>query len=102
MADHKLTISYDDATGKLTAAHRCAVDVAGVRSSHARDVDLSPDAVDALRAILDLNREQMEAEAAALGVAHAAAVLGKQKPGVKTLKAGGSLGGLGGADPKKA
>lgn len=101
MAAHTLRIDYDEATGAVTALHRCTVTVAGLPVGHSREIELGADAAAALKVILDANRELLETEAARLAVSHAAAVSGKKQPGVTKLAVGGSLGALGGADAKK-
>jgi hypothetical protein len=100
-ATHKLQITFDEATGRVSAVHRCTAEVAGHQTTHAREVELSGDAAGALKSILDANREAVESETLALGVAHVAAVTGKGPKGVTPLKVGGSLGAVGGADAKK-
>lgn len=101
MARHKLQIVYDDATGTVTASHRCAVEAGGREVSHARPVELAGDAAAALRAFVDQNRAAMEQETGLMAVRHAAAVSGRVQPGVTPLKAGGSLGSLGAAAAAK-
>jgi hypothetical protein len=101
MATHKLTITYDEATGEVTAVHRCAVAVGPTVVGHARDVELDAGAAAVLKAVLDANRKTVEAETQILAVSHAAAVAGKKQPGVTPLMAGGRLGALGGHEVKK-
>lgn len=101
MAKHSLRIDYDEATGTVSAVHRCAVEVGGITVGHSREIDLGPDAAAALTAVLNSNRETVEGEAQALAISHAAAVTGKSQPGVKKLAVGGTLGALGGAAAEK-
>jgi hypothetical protein len=101
VATHSLRIDYDDDDGTVSAVHRCGVEVAGLTVSHSRDIDLGPDAVAALKAVIDANRETVEGEAQALAISHAAAVSGKAQPGVKKLTVGGTLGALGGSAAEK-
>jgi hypothetical protein len=101
MAKHSLRIDFDEATGTVTAVHRCTVDVGGLPVSHSREIDLGADAATALKGVLDANRALVEAEATGLAISHAAAVSGKSQPGVKKLSVGGSLGALGASEAKK-
>lgn len=101
MATHKLKLTYDDATGTVTMRHHCTVVVAGQAISHELPIDPAEGVAEACKAFLDQNRAEVEAETAGMAVQHAAAVAGKVKPGVKTLKAGGSLGSAGTGEAKK-
>jgi cell division septation protein DedD len=92
MASHKLKIVYDDATGTVTMSHRCTVEVAGVAVGSELPIDPPAGVAESCRTFLDLNRAEVEAEANAAAVQHVAALAGKRKAGVKTLKVGGSLG----------
>lgn len=101
MATHKLKLTYDDATGTVTMSHRCTVEVGGVAVSHELPINPPEGVAEACKAFLDLNRAEVEAEANAAAVQHAAALAGKRKPGVKVLKVGGSLGSGGASETKK-
>jgi hypothetical protein len=100
-ATHKLQITFDEAAGRVTAVHRCTVEVAGQRVSHAREIELEGDPAAALKGILDANRAAMEQDATALAVDHVAAVAKKAPKGVKQLKVGGTLGPAGGTAVEK-
>ena len=94
MAAHKLNLTYDETTGELAVTHRCTVEVAGHKVSHAEAIELdnAPEVVAALKGWLDSNRKAMGEAAALLAVRHVAAVTAKEEPGVKRVKVGGSLG----------
>ncbi len=97
---HKLKIVFDDATGAVSLSHRCTVTVAGRPVGH--DVPIDPPAgiAESLKAFVDANREAVEREATRLAIQHAAAVAGRDAPGVSRLAAGGSLGATGGTAAK--
>jgi len=96
-ATHRIQITYDESTDTVTAIHRCTVTVPGHPApiTHAREIELEPEAAASLKAILDSNRDDIEAETGELAVDHVAAVSGKVKKGTRVLKVGGSLGPVG-------
>lgn len=102
MAAHKITLTYGD-DGELTATHRTWIEVGGHVVSHAETVSLDDHdaAAAALEALINANRDEMEARTERLAIAHAAAVEGKDQPGIKPLRVGGSLGAIGTGKPEK-
>jgi hypothetical protein len=60
MLKHKLQITLDEATGTLSCVHRVSAETPAGIVSHGEDVPLEPGAADALKAIIDSNREEME------------------------------------------
>ncbi len=103
MPDHKLTITYDDATGAVHVNHRVTVDIAGHAVSHAEPITLADETKAALTAwlkeILDFPldergsvRDRAGAVATIKAIQHVAAVTGKLSADVKQIKVGGSVG----------
>ncbi len=103
MANHKLTLTFDEATGALTVRHRTTVSLAGHDVHHWEDVTLADEAgaKAALKSLLDGNRAEMEQRATEGAVQHVAAVTKQPKAGRKQLAVGGNLGALGGAVPRR-
>lgn len=63
MGAHKLTITYDDRTGTVTAVHRCTVQIGDRTVGLSRDLDPDPALAAVLKACVDQNRASLEAEA---------------------------------------
>jgi len=95
-ATHKLQLTFDTATGVLSAVHRCTVEAGGHSVSHAEPVEIGGEVADAMRGMIEQNAAAMEAAASNLAIRHASAVDGKLEAGVKPLKVSGSLAGSGG------
>lgn len=93
--DNKFQITFDEGSGELKATHRCTVELNGLSVGHSREIELSPEVETAMRAFIDQSRSEVEEEAKALAVSHSAAVTGKVIVGVKRIKVGGSLTGVG-------
>lgn len=94
-ATHKFAITLDEATGQVSAVHRCTVNIGGALISHSRDVEMSAEVAAAMKQFLDGNRAEVEKEALALAMSHIAATSGKKQPGVKRLTVHGALGPIG-------
>ena len=97
MAKHKIQLTYDD-DGNLAVTHRCTVEAGGQEVSHAEPVEIDDHdgACASLQSLLDANKDEMETRTTAMAFAHVAAVAGKLPAKTKSLKAGGTLGAIGG------
>lgn len=103
MAAHKISLTYDEAADTLTVHHRTCVAIGQIVVSHEEPVELAdPAAVTAtLKDWIDTNRAEMDKTAQLLAVRHLAAIEGKEEPGVKRIKLGGTLGAAGDGEVKK-
>jgi hypothetical protein len=97
MAKHSLRIDFDESTGALRVTHRCEVEVAGQKVSHAEVVALAEpaDVAISLAGLLRDNRAEMEGRAMQLAVQHVAAVGNQNEKGKKRVALGGTLGPIG-------
>lgn len=82
-----------DTDGNLTVTHRCVVKLGNHEISHSEPVELDNAKEIALNlaALIDSNREAVEAAATKLAINHVAAVNNVKQPGVKRITLKGSL-----------
>lgn len=93
MSKHSLKIFFDEDTEELKLTHICATEIAGHNVSVSEEVNLEDKegSINTLKSIIEDNREEMEKHSKQMAITHVAAVTGKVKQGVKTLKIARSL-----------
>ena len=98
---HRLRITFDDNTGTLDVQHVTTVDVAGHAVTWSESVEMADPAgaVNALRALVDSNRKEMESRAQESAIQHIAAAEGTRRRGVKRIALGGTVGSMGEVKP---
>lgn len=97
MFRHRIRIDYDEATNELSIVHRVAVEVAGHNVRWSEVVELiSPTAtIDALKAMIEGNRTEVEARAQESAIQHVAAVTNQPTHKHKRIKLSGKMGPMG-------
>lgn len=94
MASHKVVITFDAEKAALKITHRCTVLLAGHSVSHSDEIAVSnaDPLVRELRALIEANKDALEAKTTELAAVHVAALGSRAAKGVKLVNLGGSIG----------